>query len=380
MTIEICHQLSDVPVDQWNALGDDDNPFIRHEFLNALEQHDCLGEEHGWLPHHILCRDDDGRLMGAVPMYLKDNSYGEFVFDWGWADAYYRNGLEYYPKLVVSIPYTPAQGPRLLLHPEADQEAVASELIEASLALAEDMGLPSLHYLFTQEDDTRRLEDKGLLLRLGVQYHWHNQDYRDFDHYLERFSSKKRKNVRQERRKVRDAGVEIEVFHGDEIDEALWDTIHHYYRVTFHKKSGYPTLSKGFFQSVARDMPRSLVVFMARHEGRYVAASICFRGKSVLYGRHWGCDQRFDSLHFELCYYQGLDYAIREGLKHFEPGAQGEHKVSRGFEPTRTWSAHWIAHPQFRQAIGDHLAREQRAMEDYIETLQDHLPFKTETP
>jgi len=379
MATEICHQLSDVPADQWNALGDGDNPFIRHEFLAALEQHDCLGEEHGWLPHHVLYRDQDGRLLGAVPMYLKDNSYGEFVFDWGWADAYYRNGLEYYPKLVVSIPYTPAQGPRILLHPEADQEAVAAELIEATIRLAREMDLSSLHYLFTLEDDTRRLREKGLLLRLGVQYHWHNHEYRDFDHYLERFASKKRKNVKQERRKVRDAGVEVEVFHGDEIDEALWETIHHYYRITFHKKSGYPSLSLGFFKAVAEAMPRNLVVFMAKHDGRYVAASICFRGETTLYGRHWGCDARFDSLHFELCYYQGLDYAIREGLQHFEPGAQGEHKISRGFEPTRTWSAHWIAHPQFRQVIADHLAREQRAMEDHIGTLNEHLPFKDES-
>ena len=215
MATEICHQLSEIPAGQWNALGDGDNPFIRHEFLGALEQYHCLGEEHGWLPHHLLYRDESGRLLGAVPLYLKDNSYGEFVFDWGWADAYHRNGLNYYPKLVSSIPYTPAQGPRLLLHPdlngEAEQEAVASALIDASLNLAQEMDLSSLHYLFTLVDDTRRLQEKGLILRMGVQYHWHNQGYRDFDHYLERFASKKRKNVRQERRKVQDAGVEIEI-------------------------------------------------------------------------------------------------------------------------------------------------------------------------
>ncbi|MBD3669959.1 MAG: N-acetyltransferase [Gammaproteobacteria bacterium] len=378
MGISICHQLSEIPAESWNALGDGDNPFIRHEFLSAMEANDCLGEEQGWLPHHILFHGEDETLLGAIPLYLKDNSYGEFVFDWGWADAYHRNGIEYYPKLVSSIPYTPAQGPRILLHPDADRESVATALIDASVSLAQEMNLSSLHYLFTLDEDTRRLHEKGLILRMGVQYHWHNRGYKDFDDYLSHFASKKRKNVRQERRKVQQANIDIEIRHGDEIPDELWPSVHHYYEATFYKKGGYPTLTQAFFRQVARSMPRNLVVFLARHEGKYVAASICFRGEKTLYGRHWGCDERFDSLHFELCYYQGLDYAIQQGLEHFEPGAQGEHKVSRGFEPTATWSAHWIAHPQFAQAIADHCQREQRAMEHYIESLHEHLPFRSE--
>ena len=380
MHINVCHQLSELDSSQWNALSDGDNPFLRYEFLNALEQHDCLGEKHGWLPHHLLCFDDTGeQLLAALPLYLKDNSYGEFVFDWGWADAYQRNGLDYYPKLVSCIPYTPAQGPRLLIHEDVeDREAMAHALIEAAIELARQQQLSSLHILFTQEDDTRRLREHGLLMRMGVQFHWHNRGYKDFEDYLGHFSSKKRKNIRQERRKVAQSGIEIECLHGDQISDEQWQRIYHFYQVTFHKKSGYPSLSLGFFQAIAKQMPNSLVVFMALYEGRYVAASICFRGDTGLYGRHWGCDEAFDSLHFELCYYQGLEYAIHHGLQLFEPGAQGEHKVSRGFEPTRTWSGHWIAHPQFSQAIDNHLQHETQGMEHYHHSLTEHLPFKHE--
>ncbi|MBD3609856.1 MAG: N-acetyltransferase [Gammaproteobacteria bacterium] len=377
MPIELCYELNTISADEWNRLGDADNPFVRHEFLCALEQYNCLGEEHGWLPHHLLHRNETGELTGAIPMYLKDNSYGEFVFDWGWADAYHRNGIEYYPKLVSSIPYTPAQGPRILVRADQDYPTIASALIDFSVNLANERDISSLHYLFTVDRDTRLLNEKDFALRMGVQFHWHNQDYTGFDDYLATFTAKKRKNIKQERRKVRDAGVDIEVHHGDEISDALWQTIHHFYKITFYKKSGYPSLSLDFFQSIARSMPRSLVVFMAKYQGEYVAASICFRGETTLYGRHWGCNERFDSLHFELCYYQGLEYAIKHGLKHFEPGAQGEHKVSRGFKPTRTWSAHWIAHPQFDQVIRDHLAHEQQAMENYLQSLNEHLPFKS---
>lgn len=378
MHITVCHQLSELDPSQWNALSDGDNPFLRHEFLTALEQHDCLGEKHGWLPHHLLCLDETGeQLLAALPLYLKDNSYGEFVFDWGWADAYQRNGLDYYPKLVSCIPYTPAQGPRLLIHDQVeDKEVMAHALLDAAIELARQQQLSSLHILFTLEDDTRRLREHGLLMRMGVQFHWHNRGYKDFEDYLSNFSSKKRKNIRQERRKVANSGIEIECLHGDQISDEQWQRIYHFYQVTFHKKSGYPSLSLAFFQAIAAQMPKSLVVFLARYEGRYVAASICFRGKTALYGRHWGCDEEFDSLHFELCYYQGLEYAIKHGLQLFEPGAQGEHKVSRGFEPTRTWSGHWIAHPQFSQAIDNHLQHETRGMEHYHQELTGHLPFK----
>ena len=378
MQIKVCHQLSELDALQWNALTDGDNPFVRYEFLQALEQHDCLGPKHGWLPHHLVCFDDTGvQLLAALPLYLKDNSYGEFVFDWGWADAYQRNGLEYYPKLVSCIPYTPAQGPRLLIHDDVKEpDTMAHSLLAAAIQLAQQQDCSSLHILFTEEEDTRHLREHGLLMRMGVQFHWHNRAYKDFDDYLSHFSSKKRKNIRQERRKVAESGIEIECLHGDDINEGQWQRIYHFYQVTFHKKSGYPSLSLAFFQAIAKQMPESLVVFMARHEGRYVAASICFRGDTGLYGRHWGCDEAFDSLHFELCYYQGLEYAIKHGLQLFEPGAQGEHKISRGFEPTRTWSGHWIAHPQFSQAIENHLQHETGGMEQYHQELTTHLPFK----
>ncbi len=375
--VAIHSSLDDMPAQEWNAIAGTGHPFLRHEFLAALEHNGCVGDNYGWLPQHLGAYDRDNRLIGVAPMYLKDNSYGEFVFDWAWADAYQRAGMSYYPKLVMSVPYTPAVGPRFLIAPDQNQGTVGDALVRAAVDYAQKLGVSSLHCLFQPEQQTGVLERHGLLRRVGCQFHWFNRGYADFDAFLDGFSSSKRKKVRRERRRVTEAQLTIEVVHGHEAQAQQIEIAEMFYRSTFDKKSGWPTLNLGFFEEVATTMGEQLVLVLARDGQRYVAGAICFRGDDALYGRHWGCVAEYHSLHFELCYYQGIDYCIRNGLRLFEPGAQGEHKVARGFVPTATWSAHWIAHPQFRSAIADALRREAGGMSQYMEELKQHLPYKS---
>jgi predicted N-acyltransferase len=375
MKIAVCDSLAAVAADQWDALvGPDHNPFLRHAFLAGLERHGCVGERWGWLPRHLLAWQGE-RLMGALPLYLKDNSYGELVFDWSWADAYQRAGLAYYPKLVSAVPYTPATGPRLLLAPDAPAD-LARQLLEHALEQARSLGCSSLHVLFPDAEQTAFLHGHGMLRRAGTQFHWFNRGYRDFDDFLDGFTAEKRKKLKRERRRVREQGVSLELHEGRDIGDAEWAAFHRFYAGTFDKRGGYATLSDAFFRSLSETMPGQVVLVMARHEGRYVAGALSFRGSDALYGRHWGCEAEFNSLHFEACYYVGLDYCIEHGLSRFEPGAQGEHKVGRGFEPVPTWSTHWLAHGGFSEAVARYLAHEEAAIEEYMRELADHLPYK----
>ena len=376
MQIAIIDNLAEVPAAEWNALVHADNPFARHEFLIAMERHDAVGRTFGWYPQYLLARDN-GKLVGAAPMYLKDNSYGELVFDWAWADAYQRSGLAYYPKLVVAIPYTPATGQRLLVLPQSDYQTVAQAMITAASEHARNLQVSSLHWLFTNEQDTALFKQQpDYLLRLGCQFHWHNQGYQSFEDYLSHFSSSKRKKIRQERRRIKDQGIGLEVLHGDEASEEQWRIYHRFYTSTFDRKYGYATFSLGFFQEIAHTMPRNIVLVLAKHQDEYVAGAFNVRGTETLYGRHWGCSQAFHSLHFEACYYQGLEYCINKGMQRFEPGAQGEHKIARGFLPAKTWSAHWIADERFKSPIKQFVNHELKGMEHYIAELHEHSPFK----
>lgn len=374
----ILESIDAVTAAEWNRVTGTAHPFYRHEFLAALERHGCVGERYGWLPRHVTVRDDGGRLCGAVPLYLKDNSYGEFVFDWAWADAYHRAGLPYYPKLVAAIPYTPVTGARLLVAADADHDTVAGELLDAALALARREGASSLHWLFTDTADTDLLVSHGLLRRTGCHFHWHNEGYRDFGDFLARLSSRKRKKIRRERRYVAEAGIRMQILHGDAATPAQWRAMHGFYRSTFEKKSGIPTLSLAFFEEISRTMGEQVVLVFALLGDDPVAGAIMLRGATALYGRHWGCLRDYHSLHFETCYYQGIDYAIRHGLELFEPGAQGEHKISRGFLPAYTWSAHWIVDDRFRTAIARYLEQEHALMVDYHDDLQRGSPFRQE--
>lgn len=378
MQLHILDSLDTIPAAQWNRLsGARDNPFLSHAFLAGLEQHGCVGEHWGWLPRHLALFEGE-TLQAAVPLYRKTNSYGELVFDHAWADAYHRAGLKYYPKLVSAIPYSPVTGPRLLLAPGIERQQVGAQLVAQARQLAEDEGCSSLHWLFPDEADLEILRHSGMQPRLATQFHWHNRGYADFDDYLAGFTAAKRKKLKRERRRVSEQGIEIEVLHGDAIQTHQWQIFHQFYRDTFDKRGGYPTLNEAFFRHLGAQIPHQVVLMLARHQGEYVAGALSLRSHDTLYGRHWGCKADFHSLHFELCYYQGLDYCIRHRLQRFEPGAQGEHKVSRGFEPSPVWSAHWLADEGFSRAVTDYLQHETGLMRTYMKELRDHLPFKGE--
>ncbi len=376
MHVSVLESIDSVTAAEWNALCGNRQPFLRHEFLAALEHTGCVGEQSGWIPSHLAAYGDSGDLVGAVPMYRKFNSYGEFVFDWSWADAYQRAGLPYYPKLVVAAPYTPATGPRLLIAESPQREDIANALIATALDVGSRNELSSLHWLFTTEEDTQRLERHGLMRRMGVQFHWQNQGYRDFDDFLSRLSAQKRKKLQRERRHVRDAKLKLQVVHGNEATDAQLQAMYDFYQSIYQRKWGFPTLNLAFFQQIAATMGESVVMVLAYDDGKAVAGAFNLRGEDCLYGRYWGCSSNYHSLHFEACYYQGIEYCIRNGLKRFEPGAQGEHKISRGFLPTPTWSAHWIADERFRTVIGQFLEHESAAIRENIQELSTHSPYK----
>jgi predicted N-acyltransferase len=377
MPVRLLHSLSEISAVDWNSLTDDANPFVRHEFLYALERSGCTGTGTGWLPHPIVVTDESsGKPLGAVPLYLKEHSYGEYVFDWAWADTYARAGLEYYPKLVAAVPFTPVTGSRLLIAPQTDREAVANALIEASLAHAQQLRASSLHWLFTTESETQLLERHGLLRRSGFQFHWSNPGYRDFEDFLASFTADKRKKVRRERRAVREAGVTVEMRDGLALDASDWDRFHEFYHATVRAHGAIPYLTRALFHLIGAAMPGSVLLALARRGSATIGGALFFRGRNTLYGRYWGGTEHVPGLHFETCYYAAIEYCIAHGLKRFEAGAQGEHKLARGFVPTPTYSAHWLAHPQFARTVADFLAREHGSLEYAMHELNEHAPFK----
>ena len=367
--------IAAVPAAAWDALDPSAHPFLRHAFLEALESSGCVGGDTGWLPRHLVLRDDAGGLLGAVPQYLKLHSWGEFIFDWSWAQSYARAGLEYYPKLLSAIPFTPVTGPRLLLAPGADP-ALRSALARLLVDAARQAGVSGVHVNFTRPDDQSALEQAGYLRRHDCRFVWRNRGYRDFEDFLDGFRSDKRKKTRRERRRVQEAGITFRTLHGAEIDDPLWHTIFGFSERTFLRHGNAHYLSAAFLSEVARRMPESLMVKLAEERGTPVAAAIFFRGGGRLYGRYWGAARHIDSLHFEACYHQGIEYCIEHGIDAFDPGTQGEHKLARGFEPTLTCSAHWLAHPGFSDAIARHLERERAAVDGYIADAAQHLPFQ----
>ncbi len=369
--------LHSIAASEWNRLVDG-NPFLRHEFLLALENGRCTGPGTGWQACHLLLRSGDGRLQAAMPLYLKEDSFGEFVFDWSWADALHRAGRDYYPKLVSATPFTPATGHRLLIAPDIDATRARRLLLDGALALAERAGASSLHVLFPTQAEHSWLTDQGLLARKSCQFHWHNDGYADFDDFLSRFSSAKRKKARREKRRVSEAGVTFDHLRGDEASRSDWDAVYGFHARTFLRRGRAPYLTREFFTEIARTMPENLVLTVARMHREPIAAAICFRGGDTLYGRYWGSLADFHSLHFETCYHQGIEYCIREGLRRFEPGTQGEHKISRGFTPTATWSAHWLRDADFREAVGRFLNSETRHVDAYMADVGDHLPWRQE--
>ena len=376
MKLEVTDQIENIDAAAWNALTGGDYPFLRHEFLSALERHGAIGANVGWVPRFLLLHGDNGHLRGAAPAWLKSHSRGEFVFDFAWAEAYERNGLAYYPKLVTAIPWTPATGPRLLVGPGEDEGEIRAALAAGLRALVRQLGLSGAHCLFAREADLAALDGEQFLRRRDFHYFWHNDEYQDFEGFLAALTSRKRKKIRQERRYVREQGIDVRIQHGHELDHAELDRIHALYATSFLRKTNLPVLSRGFFREVAHTMGEQFVIAVARRDGDIIATAIMFRGADTLYGRYWGTAGDYPALHFEACYYQGIDYCIRHGLRHFEPGAQGEHKIARGFLPTRTTSAHWLAEPAFQRAIADYLEREGQLIDHHFKHLLAESPFR----
>jgi predicted N-acyltransferase len=373
LQLERLTTLGAIDAASWNALAGD-SPFLKHQFLRALEQSGCVGDGTAWQPCYIVARDDHG-LAGALPLFIKYDSHGEFVFDWSWADAYERAGRSYYPKLVAAVPFTPATGRRLLLR-DAESADIAAQLVDAARATAHELGASSLHVLFPTGSERETLERGGFLTRKGCQFHWANDGYASFDDFLGRFSADKRKKAKRERRRVAEAGIVFEHLRGNEPTSADWDAIIEFYSRTFWRRGREPYLNREFFAAVATTMPDNLLVVLARHNGVPIAAALCFRNSTTLYGRYWGSGADFHSLHFETCYYQGIDYCIREGLERFEPGTQGEHKIARGFVPQPTWSCHWLRDADFHRAVGSFLAREARHVDAYMDEVGEHVPYR----
>ena len=363
--------LADVSARDWDALHDGRNPFVSHAFLHGLESQGCLRRDWGWIPHHVTLWEGD-TLVAAAPGYLKDNSHGEFVFDHAWAHAYARYGLDYYPKWLCAVPYSPVTGPRLLAQDAAHRKALLTAVRDEVLRL----GLSSAHVNFHAEDEDDAFASDWLP-RIDVQYHWRNPGHwRDFDGFLADFDHKHRKNIRQERTKVQRAGVVIRTVHGDEATAADLEAMFGFYLRTFQDYGNSPALTLPFLQHLARTMPRQLVMFLADHDDRTIAGALCLRGHDTLYGHYWGAEAPLPGLHFETCYYQGIAYCLREGLARFEPGAQGEHKIARGFLPAWVRSRHWIADPEFAGALANWCDEESQAVRRYARTLQSHSPFK----
>ena len=375
IAIRVVDNLAEVPAGAWDACTDAANPFASHAFLAALEASGTVAPKTGWLPQHLLIEDGAGALRACAPLYLKSHSYGEYVFDWAWADASERAGIPYYPKLQAAVPFTPVAGPRLLVRP-GEPEELADALIAGMLRLAERHGTSSLHVTFPTEGEWRRLKAAGLLARIGHQFHWTNRNYGRFEDFLGALASRKRKAIRKERQAVLDAGVALRTLRGADITEGHWDVFYRFYRDTIDRKWGPAYLNRTFFSLLHQALSERVVLIWAEHEGRPVGGALNLIGGDTLYGRYWGCQERFRFLHFEACYYQAIAFAIENGLQRVEAGAQGPHKIQRGYLPVTTYSAHWIADPALRRAVARYLDHEREAEDDERQELAETSPFR----
>jgi predicted N-acyltransferase len=378
--VKVSRRIAEIGRDAWDACADnpayDGNPFIRFDFLNALEEANCAVERTGWGPQHLSVEDAEGRVAAVMPLYLKSHSQGEYIFDHAWADAYERAGGRYYPKLLSASPFTPATGARLLVRPDVDEQAARAVLLAGALALCERYDASGLNLNFVTEPEWVWLAQNGLARREGQQYHWFNRDYADFDAFLGELSSGRRKTIRRERREAQ-AQAEIVRLTGADLTEDHWDAFFGFYMDTGSRKWGRPYLTRAFFSLLGERMADRTLLVMARREGRWVAGALNLIGGDCLYGRHWGCAEDIPFLHFELCYYQAIEWAIEQRLPRVEAGAQGQHKIARGYLPKPVFSAHWIADPRLREPVERFLEHERKGVEDEMEWLEDeYSPFR----
>ncbi|MEP7260844.1 MAG: GNAT family N-acetyltransferase [Usitatibacter sp.] len=369
-TLRILESLGEVPAPEWDALAGG-NPTLAHAFLSSLHESGCASPESGWAPQYLSAWQE-GKLVGAVPMYVKAHSYGEYVFDWAWAQAYERHGIDYYPKLLCAVPFTPATGVRLLAADAGVRRSLANSLLQTARAAP----VSSLHVLFPEAEDAEALRSQGLLERASVQFHWRNAGYGTFEDFLGAMSHDKRKKIRQERKRVAQAGVTLRRVTGAQASEADWDFFNSCYRRTYREHRSTPYLTREFFSMIAQRMPDNVLLVIAEREGRRIAAALDLFGPHALYGRYWGSVEYVPGLHFEACYYQGVEFCIERGIALFEGGAQGEHKHARGFLPEATRSFHWLAHPAFNKAVDEYLGREGENISAYVDELNEHSPFR----
>ena len=375
---QVFHSLREVAPESWNRLIGDAFPFAEYDYLLALEEGHCVGIEPGWEPRYLTLWEGK-QLQAACYLYRKTNSNGEYIFDWDWANAYQRYGQRYFPKLTSAVPFTPATGPKLLVAADASNpRELQQQLLASALELVQQEGCSSLHFLFIPAEEREIYEAAGLLLRHSFQFHWQNQGYSSFEDFLSRLRSKRRKEILRERRQVQEQGLEVILLRGEEIEPKLCRVMYDFYLTTIDRKWAMPYLSYEFFQYIFTHFRDQLVLALARKQGRWVAGTINYHKGPHLFGRYWGCRQDFRSLHFELCYYRLIEYAIEQGVQRFEAGAQGAHKIQRGFLPNLTYSAHWIAHPAFHRAIGEFIEEEKRSIQSNIEDNPELSPYRQE--
>ena len=379
VTVEVVPSIARLDAAAWDACAGDEDPFVSHAFLSALEDSGSAVAEAGWLPQHLAI-EENGRLVGVAPLYVKGHSYGEYVFDWSWASAYERAGMRYYPKLQSCVPFTPVTGRRLLLHPEADAARIEPALLGAMVELTRRLELSSLHMTFCTEAERDRARELGLLVRSGIQYHWHNRGYRDYDDFLAALLGRKRKNLRKERREAAATGVRIRTLVGDDITLRDWDAFYAFYVSTIDRKWGSPYLTREFFPMLGERLGEAVVLILGDVDGEPICGALNLRGKRALYGRYWGTKRQLPSLHFEVCYHRAIELAIELGLERVEAGAQGQHKIPRGYLPVTTYSAHHLAHPRFREAIADFLDREREAVAEELSLLAAESPYAGDRP
>ena len=378
MKIHFIESIKNINETIWNNLVDSDYPFMQHSFLLSLEESKSVGEGTGWYTFHLVVKEEED-VIALMPMYIKTDSHGEFIFDWSWADAFYRNGLDYYPKLVSAIPFTPASGPRLCVLDESKRTHITSLIKEGLEEISIELGISSAHILLPEKQELTSYVDSGFSTRTSYSFHWFNNNYSDFDDFLKELTSRQRKNLRKERSKIFDQNIHMERIPGEDITEELWDSFFKFYQITYLKRGMQAYLNLDFFHKISERLPKSLLLVIAKEAKTkgHLAGALNFCDSKNLYGRYWGCLEEYDSLHFETCYYQGIEHCIEMKLNKFDPGVQGEHKIKRGFLPVETFSSHWIKDDRFKKAIDDFLIREREHILEYNERCKSLLPFKS---
>lgn len=378
VTARVVENIADIPAAVWDSLAGPDNPFVSHAFLSALEETGCATNRAGWLPHHLVVEETDGRILAVAPVYLKSHSQGEYVFDHGWAHAWERAGGQYYPKMQVSAPFSPVGGPRLLAGDAADSDDSRLTLLRALETVCAKMELSSVHVTFATEHEWNLMGAAGWIQRIGRQFHWHNRGYESFDDFLGQLTSRKRKSIRKERRAISEQGLIVRPYVGDDIRPLHWDAFYRFYVDTYDRKWGYPYLTREFFEAAQERLGDRIVLMIAEMDDIPVAGALNLQGSDALFGRNWGCRQDYPFLHFETCYYQAIDFAIANGLSRVEAGTQGPHKVQRGYEPVETYSGHYIPNESFRDAVKQFCREEQREVEWEMEAIAERSPYRQE--